>query len=172
MSVNDSAVKKKRKSSAEKFLEDNSEYYGFQVLPSKLRSSSSVESFPFFDYLRRRAPTNDDHDDDDDGQLVSHKNTVQNTVLFRLTIIERCDTLFSQACCLLLDTLLLLKGAATLYLSFLFLLFILENCSFFVPFFRKLKRNPALEEDLVQPVKTWMTNSKCVIAQDIVVVLR
>ena len=31
--------KKPRKSSAEKFLEDNSEYYGFQVLPSKLRSS-------------------------------------------------------------------------------------------------------------------------------------
>ena len=37
------ALKKKRKSSAEKFLEDQSEYYGFQVLPSKLRSSS-VES--------------------------------------------------------------------------------------------------------------------------------
>jgi hypothetical protein len=34
-------LKKKRKSSAEKFLEDNSDYYGFQVLPSKLRSSSS-----------------------------------------------------------------------------------------------------------------------------------
>ena len=31
--------KKPRKSSAEKFLEDNTEYYGFQVLPSKLRSS-------------------------------------------------------------------------------------------------------------------------------------
>ena len=36
-------LKKKRKSSAEKFLEEQSEYYGFQVLPSKLRSSS-VES--------------------------------------------------------------------------------------------------------------------------------
>ena len=41
--ANEPPTKKKRKSSAEKFLEDNSEYYGFQVLPSKLRSSS-VES--------------------------------------------------------------------------------------------------------------------------------
>lgn len=31
--------KQKRKSSDEKFLEDNSEYYGIKVLPSKLRSS-------------------------------------------------------------------------------------------------------------------------------------
>ena len=31
--------KKKRRSVHEKFLEDNSEYYGFQVLTSKLRSS-------------------------------------------------------------------------------------------------------------------------------------
>ena len=55
--------KKKRKSSAEKFLEDNTEYYGFQVLPSKLRSSScsstsipsSNDSFPnpFLEYLHR-----------------------------------------------------------------------------------------------------------------------
>ena len=50
------ATKKKRKSSAEKFLEDNSEYYGFQVLPSKLRSSSVESSSfpnPFLDYLHR-----------------------------------------------------------------------------------------------------------------------
>lgn len=32
--------KKQRKSSAEKFLEDNADYYGIQVLNSKLRSSS------------------------------------------------------------------------------------------------------------------------------------
>ena len=37
--------KKPRKSSAEKFLEDNSEYYGFQVLPSKLRSSVENTTF-------------------------------------------------------------------------------------------------------------------------------
>jgi len=37
-------VKKKRKSFNEKFLEDNSEYYGFQVLPSKLRSSEAEPS--------------------------------------------------------------------------------------------------------------------------------
>lgn len=52
--------KKKRKSSAEKFLEDNSEYYGFQVLPSKLRSSSLDQSNhvfpnPFLDFLHRRS---------------------------------------------------------------------------------------------------------------------
>ena len=35
-------VKKKRRSVNEKFLEDNSEYYGFQVLSSKLRSSGEV----------------------------------------------------------------------------------------------------------------------------------
>ena len=39
------ALKKKRKSSAEKFLEDQSEYYGFQVLPSKLRSSVENTTF-------------------------------------------------------------------------------------------------------------------------------
>jgi hypothetical protein len=48
------AARKKRRSVNEKFLEDNSEYYGFQVLSSKLRSSgetaghsppSSVNSF-------------------------------------------------------------------------------------------------------------------------------
>ena len=33
------ASKKKRKSSDEKFLEDNSDYYGIKVLPTKLRSS-------------------------------------------------------------------------------------------------------------------------------------
>lgn len=89
---NDQLVKKKRKSSAEKFLEDNSEYYGFQVLPSKLRSSSSVESFPFFDYLRRRQrATSNDHDepaDDDDGQLVSHKHSTNIPYFSSLTIIE------------------------------------------------------------------------------------
>ena len=37
--------KKPRKSSAEKFLEDNTEYYGFQVLPSKLRSSVENTTF-------------------------------------------------------------------------------------------------------------------------------
>ena len=53
-------TKKKRKSSAEKFLEDNSEYYGFQVLPSKLRSSSVESSSfpnPFLDYLHRSNAT-------------------------------------------------------------------------------------------------------------------
>ena len=47
--------KKTRKSSAEKFLEDNSEYYGFQVLPSKLRSSSLESPFPnpFLDFLHQ-----------------------------------------------------------------------------------------------------------------------
>ncbi len=36
------ASKKKRKSSDEKFLEDNSQYYGIEVLKAKLRSSSEV----------------------------------------------------------------------------------------------------------------------------------
>ena len=35
-------LKKKRRSVNEKFLEDNSEYYGFQVLTSKLRSSGEA----------------------------------------------------------------------------------------------------------------------------------
>ena len=39
---NGEMVKKKRRSVNEKFLEDNSEYYGFQVLSSKLRSSGEV----------------------------------------------------------------------------------------------------------------------------------
>lgn len=55
-------AKKKRKSSAEKFLEDNSEYYGFQVLPSKLRSSSLDQSTfpnPFLDFLHRRSNSGD-----------------------------------------------------------------------------------------------------------------
>lgn len=40
---NDShGLKKKRRSVNEKFLEDNSEYYGFQVLTSKLRSSGEA----------------------------------------------------------------------------------------------------------------------------------
>ena len=40
---NDShGFKKKRRSVNEKFLEDNSEYYGFQVLTSKLRSSGEA----------------------------------------------------------------------------------------------------------------------------------
>ena len=61
--------KKKRKSSAEKFLEDNSEYYGFQVLPSKLRSSSldqsnTFSSHPFLDFLhhQHRRSNSGDHD--------------------------------------------------------------------------------------------------------------
>jgi hypothetical protein len=37
-----SLFKKKRRSVNEKFLEDNSEYYGFQVLTSKLRSSGEA----------------------------------------------------------------------------------------------------------------------------------
>ena len=58
--TNEPPTKKKRKSSAEKFLEDNSEYYGFQVLPSKLRSSSLDQSNhvfpnPFLDFLHRRS---------------------------------------------------------------------------------------------------------------------
>ena len=58
--ANEPPTKKKRKSSAEKFLEDNSEYYGFQVLPSKLRSSSLDQSNhvfpnPFLDFLHRRS---------------------------------------------------------------------------------------------------------------------
>ena len=44
MAGNSNNKKKPRKSSAEKFLEDNTEYYGFQVLPSKLRSSSFENS--------------------------------------------------------------------------------------------------------------------------------
>jgi hypothetical protein len=47
--------KKPRKSSAEKFLEDNSEYYGFQVLPSKLRSS--VENTTFETNSTTTSPT-------------------------------------------------------------------------------------------------------------------
>ena len=61
--------KKKRKSSAEKFLEDNSECYGFQVLPSKLRSSSldqsnTFSSHPFLDFLhhQHRRSNSGDHD--------------------------------------------------------------------------------------------------------------
>jgi hypothetical protein len=48
------AVRKKRKSSAEKFLEDNSDYYGIQVLPHKLRSTSN-ENFhiSFLDFLQK-----------------------------------------------------------------------------------------------------------------------
>ncbi len=38
------ASKKKRKSSDEKFLEDNSDYYGIKVLPTKLRSSHEEHS--------------------------------------------------------------------------------------------------------------------------------
>ncbi len=77
MSTTAAITKKKRKSSAEKFLEDNSEYYGFQVLPSKLRSSSvgdaatasitsttnstttATSSFPnpFLDFLHRSNST-------------------------------------------------------------------------------------------------------------------
>ncbi len=37
--------KKKRKSANERFLEDNSEYYKFQVFSSKLRSTSSSSSY-------------------------------------------------------------------------------------------------------------------------------
>ena len=60
--VTNGPPKKKRKSSAEKFLEDNSEYYGFQVLPSKLRSSSLDQSTfpnPFLDFLHRRSNSGD-----------------------------------------------------------------------------------------------------------------
>ena len=85
--------KKKRKSSAEKFLEDNSEYYGFQVLPSKLRSSSldqsnTFSSHPFLDFLHHRRSNSGDHDHgaglnaDDDNQKqrephVSAENKIQ-----------------------------------------------------------------------------------------------
>ena len=85
--------KKKRKSSAEKFLEDNSEYYGFQVLPSKLRSSSSLSTVendpseslenplqriendpssfpnPFLDYLHR----SNGGDHESEAEIVSKK---------------------------------------------------------------------------------------------------
>ena len=85
--------KKKRKSSAEKFLEDNSEYYGFQVLPSKLRSSSldqsttnitfSSHQYPFLDdFLHHRRSNSGDHvidhgaglnaDDDNQKQREPH----------------------------------------------------------------------------------------------------
>ena len=67
--VTNGPPKKKRKSSAEKFLEDNSEYYGFQVLPSKLRSSSldqsnTFSSHPFLDFLhhQHRRSNSGDHD--------------------------------------------------------------------------------------------------------------
>ena len=56
------ALKKKRKSSAEKFLEDQSEYYGFQVLPSKLRSSSvesNLSNSTFLENSFTTATTND-----------------------------------------------------------------------------------------------------------------
>jgi hypothetical protein len=43
---NGELVKKKRRSFNEKFLDDNSEYYGFQVLSSKLRSSGDVLANP------------------------------------------------------------------------------------------------------------------------------
>jgi len=40
--------KKKRKSANERFLEDNSEYYKFQVFSSKLRSTTSTSSSSYF----------------------------------------------------------------------------------------------------------------------------
>jgi hypothetical protein len=46
------ASKKKRKSSDEKFLEDNSDYYGIQVLPNKLRSSEPFHN-TFLDFLQQ-----------------------------------------------------------------------------------------------------------------------
>ena len=65
MAGNSNSKKKPRKSNAEKFLEDNTEYYGFQVLPSKLRSSSfenttisvsaKTGSTTFLDYLHPSA---------------------------------------------------------------------------------------------------------------------
>lgn len=39
--------KKKRKSANERFLEDNSDYYKFQVFSSKLRSTTSTSSSYF-----------------------------------------------------------------------------------------------------------------------------
>ena len=54
---NDQPVKKKRKSSAEKFLEDNSEYYGIQVLPGKLRSNDSFHN-SFLDFLSNKPVSN------------------------------------------------------------------------------------------------------------------
>eukprot|EP00095_Tigriopus_kingsejongensis_P006037 maker-scaffold889_size84747-snap-gene-0.26 protein:Tk06037 transcript:maker-scaffold889_size84747-snap-gene-0.26-mRNA-1 annotation:"PREDICTED: uncharacterized protein LOC103314234" len=45
-----SECKKKRKTSAEKFLEDNSDYYGIQVLPTKLRSKITFHK-SFLEFL-------------------------------------------------------------------------------------------------------------------------
>lgn len=47
----ESGAKKRRKSSAEKFLEDNSEYYGIQVLPNKLRSKITFHK-SFLEFLK------------------------------------------------------------------------------------------------------------------------
>lgn len=71
-------TKKKRKSSAEKFLEDNSEYYGFQVLPSKLRSSSVDQSF-LDDFLHHGGDNIDGAGISDDKQ-VQMLQQQQNTV--------------------------------------------------------------------------------------------
>lgn len=83
LSTTETNQKKKRKSSAEKFLEDNSEYYGFQVLPSKLRSSSvdssttTTTSFPnpFLDFLHRSNTATVTGGDNDNGAGNSSEQT-------------------------------------------------------------------------------------------------
>ena len=61
---------RKRKTAAEKFLEDNADYYGIQVLPSKLRNHSyspltSVSKTPVIDKWQDSIPYRDQQSNED-----------------------------------------------------------------------------------------------------------
>ena len=61
---------RKRKTAAEKFLEDNADYYGIQVLPSKLRNHSfspltSNSKSPVIDNLQESIPYQNKHSNED-----------------------------------------------------------------------------------------------------------
>ena len=111
-SASEQNTKKKRKSSAEKFLEDNSEYYGFQVLPSKLRSSSveSSTSFPnpFLDYLHRSNAT----------QIEVQQVREKHKICFsQIVLVETNNTFLSVPRFYYLSLLTASKGCQSFYLG-------------------------------------------------------
>ena len=85
--LNSKSIKKPPKSFAEKFLEDNTEYYGFKVLP-KLRSSSNESK-----KLKRESRTQPDSN----SRPLKKLKTIPDSDI-NYYICDVCDSIFTREC--------------------------------------------------------------------------
>ena len=83
--LNSKSIKKPPKSFAEKFLEDNTEYYGFKVLP-KLRSSSNESK-----KLKRESRTQPDSN----SRPLKKLKTIPDSDI-NYYICDVCDSIFTR----------------------------------------------------------------------------